>query len=242
VGLENYREVLTSPALRAAFGHVAQLLVFYALLPILLGLLIAALLSRKPIRGLTAYRTVLFLPQVVATVSAAVAWIWIYAYRGPLNTGLDAVGLGALRETWLGSSTFALPAVGLIGTWMTTGLCMVLFLAGMQRIPPELYDAAKVDGCGPVREFFAVTLPGLRSEMSVVLPLTIIAGLRTFDVVFVATAGGPGDATTTPSLVIFLNAFRYGQVGLASAIAVVLTIVIVLVTVALRRLSPEERT
>ena len=103
------------------------------------------------------------------------------------------------------------------------GLCLVLFLAGIQKIPISLYEAARVDGAGRVREFFAVTLPGLRGELAVALTLTTIMALRTFDLIYVSTAGGPGTSTTVPSVLVYQNAFANGRVGLAAAVAVVLT-------------------
>jgi len=103
---------------------------------------------------------------------------------------------------------------------------MVLFLAGIQKIPLSLYEAARVDGAGPVREFFAVTLPGLRSELAVALTLTTIMALRSFDLVYVATNGGPGSSTTVPGVLVYRNAFSNGAVGLAAAVAVVLTLII----------------
>lgn len=236
VGLRNYSTILHSGEIHSAFLHVLLLLIFYAVIPVALGLLLAALISRVRGRGAVAYQMIIFSPQVIATVAIAVGWNWIFAPDGPLNSLLALVGLGALREAWLGSFTYALPAIGVIGAWITTGLCTVLFLAGIQRIPKTLYEAARVDGCGPVREFFTVTLPGLRGELSVVMVITIILGLRTFDVVYVTTAGGPGKATTVPSLFIFEKAFRQNEVGLASATATVLTILILVVTVVVRRL------
>jgi raffinose/stachyose/melibiose transport system permease protein len=236
VGLKNYGTILHSGEIHAAFGHVLILLIFYAVLPVALGLMLAALISRVKGRAAVAYQVIIFSPQVIATVALAVGWIWIFAPDGPLNSLLAVIGLGSLRQPWLGSFTYALPAIGVIGTWITTGLATVLFLAGIQRIPKSLYDAARVDGCGPVKEFFTVTLPGLRGELSVVMVITIILGLRTFDVVYVTTSGGPGKATMVPSLFIFEKAFRENQVGLACATATVLTVLILVITVVVRRL------
>jgi raffinose/stachyose/melibiose transport system permease protein len=242
VGLDNYQAVVESTRLRGAFFHALELLVFYAVFPVAIGMVLAALVARLRGRSAVAYRVILFAPQVIATVAIAVGWSWIFSPDGPLNALLGAVGLTGLQQPWLGSFDFALPAVGVIGTWITTGLCVVLFLAGMQRIPQSLYDAARVDGCGPVREFFTVTVPGLRGELSVVVVITMILGLRTFDVVYVTTAGGPGDSTLVPSLAIFQYAFRQNQVGLACATAVVLTAVILVLTFAVRALLEERGT
>jgi raffinose/stachyose/melibiose transport system permease protein len=123
---------------------------------------------------------------------------------------------------------------------VTTGLCMVLFLAGLQQIPQSLYDAARVDGAGALREFFAVTLPGLRNVLAVALTLCVIGALRSFDIIYVTTVGGPGNATTVPGLLIYQDAFSLGRVGQAAAIAVVLTILIFVVTFAVTRIAERE--
>jgi len=223
IGLDNYREAFSDPLVRASFKHSAELIVFYALLPVVLGLLLTALLTRHPVRGFTFHRTALFLPQMIAGVVVAQAWVWIYASNGPLNELLRDVGLGSLARPWLGDFTWALPAVGGIGTWVTYGLCMVLFIAGAQSIPHSLYDAARVDGAGAVREFFAVTLPALRNQVVVAFVLTTINALRSFDIIYNATSGGPGTETYVPSYYMYRNAFVFNRVGYAAAIAVILT-------------------
>jgi raffinose/stachyose/melibiose transport system permease protein len=223
IGLDNYREALSDPLVRDSFKHSAELIVFYALLPVVLGLLLTALLTRHPVRGFTFFRTALFLPQMIAGVVVAQAWVWIYAGDGPLNAFLRDIGLGSLARPWLGDFSWALPAVGGIGTWVTYGLCMVLFIAGAQSIPSSLYDAARVDGAGAVREFFAVTLPALRNQVVVAFVLTTINALRSFDVIYNATSGGPGTTTYVPSFYMYRNAFVFNRVGYAAAIAVILT-------------------
>ena len=220
VGLDNYKAVVSEADLRRAFGHSAVLLVFYAALPIAIGLLLAGAASRARIRGLTALRTVLFLPQVIALAVVAVTWRLIYQPTG-----------------WLGNFDLALPAVGLVGTWVAYGLTFVLFMAGVQKVPQSLYDAARVDGAGALREFFAVTLPALRGEIAVALTLTTIAALRNFDLVYLTTSGGPGDATTVPAFEVYQRAFRGGEVGGAAAIGVCLAAVIFVLTVGINRVA-----
>lgn len=241
VGLANYGAVFTDPELRGAFLHAIVLIFFYAVLPVTLGLVLAATMSRARLRGLSFFRTVLFLPQVVAMVAVGVAWRQIYGLSGPLNDLLRAVGLDAVARAWLGDYTFALPAIGFVGTWIETGLALVLFLGGIGKIPRELYDAARVDGAGPVREFFAVTLPSLRGEIAVALTLTVIAALRTFDLVYVMTRGGPGNSTTVPSYTVYHRAFEIGQVGSAAALAMVLTALIFALTVGITRVAERGR-
>jgi raffinose/stachyose/melibiose transport system permease protein len=240
VALENYQKVLSDPDIRASFVHSFELIFFYAVLPCMLGLLLASLIAHSRVRGVTFFRAALFLPQTIATVVVAIAWVWIYAPDGPLNEALRAVGLGSIARGWLGDFTWALPALGLVGTWVMFGLCLVLFLAGIQKIPITLYEAARVDGAGRVREFFAVTLPGLRGELAVALTLTTIIALRTFDLIYVSTSGGPGTSTTVPSVLVYQNAFSNGRVGLASSIAVVLTALIFVVAFGITRLVDRE--
>ncbi|GAA4612197.1 sugar ABC transporter permease [Actinoallomurus liliacearum] len=235
-GLGNYTQAISDPHLRGTFWHAAVLVFFYAVLPCCIAFLLVAVISRSRPRGLTFFRTVLFLPQVVAMVAVAVAWQWIYSEHGPINGTLRLVGLGGLARGWLGDFTWALPSVGLIGTWAEIGLAMVLFLAGVQKIPRELYEAARVDGAGAVREFFAVTLPGLRRELSVALTLTIIAALRNFDLIYLTTGGGPGDATRVPAYEVYNRTFNTGEVGLACAIGVIIAVVVFAVTAGVGRL------
>ncbi|MES1193547.1 MAG: sugar ABC transporter permease [Solirubrobacterales bacterium] len=238
VGLANYGDVLSDPDQRTAFVHALWLVVFYAVIPVVIGLLLAGLVARTQVRGFTFFRVVLFLPQIVAMVVVAVMWRMIYDPNdGPINEGLRAVGLGGLAKSWLGDFDLALPAVGLVGTWVMYGLAMVLLTAGVQKIPKSLYDAARVDGAGAVREFFAVTLPALRGEIAVALTLSTIAALRNFDLVYITTKGGPGDATSVPAYQVYERAFLTGKVGSASAIGLTLALVIFLLSTGINQIA-----
>jgi raffinose/stachyose/melibiose transport system permease protein len=234
-GLGNYRQAISDPQLRGSFGHAVVLLFFYAVLPCCIAFVLVSVMSRSRPRGMTFFRTVLFLPQVVAMVAVAVAWQWIYSDHGPINGTLRFFGLGALTRGWLGDFTWALPSVGLIGTWVEIGLAMVLFLAGVQKIPRELYEAARVDGAGAVREFFAVTLPGLRRELAIALTLTTVAALRNFDLIYLTTSGGPGDATKVPAYEVYNRTFNTGEVGLACAIGITIAIIVFAFTTVINR-------
>lgn len=241
VGFDNYAQVLQDDRLRAAFGHALILVFFFAILPVCIGLVLAAVLTRAKVRGLGFFRTLVFLPQVIAMVVVAIAWKQIYAPDGTLNTFLEAIGLGALTRAWLGDYDFALPAVGLIGTWVSTGLVTVLLLAGMARIPKEHFEAARLDGAGPVREFFSLIVPAVRAEVTVALTLTIIASLKTFDLVYVTTSGGPGDSTTVPSYEVFRRAFSEGRIGSAAAVGITLTLLIFLINLVVNRIGEREK-
>jgi raffinose/stachyose/melibiose transport system permease protein len=237
VGVGNYVDVVADERLRAAFGHALVLIVFFALLPTAIGLALAAVLSRARLRGLAFFRTVVFLPQVVAMVVVGIAWRHLYAPDGSVNDLLSAVGLGGLTRAWLGDPVLALPAVGIVGTWVQTGLATVLLMAGMARVPGELYEAARLDGAGPVREFFAITLPAVRAELAVALTLTVIAALKTFDLIYITTGGGPGNRTSVPAFEVYNRAFRLGEVGSAAAIGVTLTAIIFVINLGVARIG-----
>ena len=240
VGLANYQRQFNDPRLLAALWHALFLMIFFSVVPIAFGLLTAALMSRTKLPGMDFFRTVLFLPQVIPLVVIGYAWKWLYAPDGAVNQVLRAVGLENWTRLWLGDMTWSLPAVGVIGAWVTAGFCMVLFLSGIARIDQSQYDAARVDGAGPIREFFAVTLPGIRGEMIIALTVTIIGGLRSFDVVFVTTGGGPVYATQVPALRVYQLAFYESSIGQGAAVAVLLTVAVVLVGILLQRIPRNE--
>ena len=239
VGFANYLAFVTDPVLASTLGHVLVLVVFFALLPIVLGLASAALITRRRLPGMALFRFIYFLPQVLTSVVVALVFKRLYGPNGPINESLRAVGLGSWARPWLGDFTWALPALGLIGTWAGFGFCMVLFISGISSIPGELYEAARVDGAGPIREFFSVTLPGLRGQLAVALTLTVTGALRTFDLVWITTHGGPGTSTLTPAVALYKAAFQNPQVGLASAIGIVMAVLCLLIALIIGRI--EER-
>lgn len=241
VGLHNYVTLFTDETLRSSFVHAGVLILFYSVVPVVLALLLTALISRgADLPGMSVFRTLLFLPQVVASVVVATTWVAIYSPEGLFNQLLRLVGLGSLTRAWLGDFDTALPAVGLIGTWLGVGLCLVLFLSGVANIAPELYEAARMDGAGPVGEFRYLTLPALRGQIAVALTLTVVAALKTFDLVYITTRGGPGTSTTLPAFEAYNRAFNTGQVGSAAAVAVVLTLLILVITVLIQKIQPDE--
>jgi len=227
VGLDNFKAVFTDNELLGAVEHAFELIAFFSGIPVVLGLVVASVMRRVASRRISsAARTVLFLPQVVPLVAAGIAWSWVLSSSGVVNQTLSALGLGGVTRAWLGDFGTALPAVGVIGAWVLLGLCTVLLLAGMSKIDPALYEAAQLDGAGPVREFLAITLPSLRQEIGVCVTVTVIAALSAFDIVYISTRGGPGDATMVPGLKIYQLAFFNREVGLASALAVVLMVLV----------------
>jgi raffinose/stachyose/melibiose transport system permease protein len=241
IGFSNYLQVFTDNKFWIALSHNLIFIIFYCLIPIFIGLALASLLGRYPLKGFTFFRTVLFLPQVLSMVVIGVAWRWIFNPSfGPLNQLLRAIGLGSLARPWLGDFALALPAVGSVGTWVQYGFCMVLFLAGMQRISTEYYEAASLDGANPWQELLFITIPGLRSEIGVALITTIIAALRVFDLVFVTTRGGPGESTLVTGFLVYRSAFLQNKTGYAAAIATILTLIILAISLVVRKFQAGD--
>jgi raffinose/stachyose/melibiose transport system permease protein len=241
VGVQNYANLLTEDVLRSSFLHVGVLALFYSVVPVAVGLVLTAIISRGArMKGMSLFRTLLFLPQVVASVVVATSWVAIYSPGGLSNQLLRLLGMGSLTRGWLGDFDTALPAVGIIGSWLGIGLCLVLFLSGVANIAPELFEAGRMDGAGPAGEFFYITLPALRGQIAVALTLTVVAALKTFDLVYITTRGGPGTSTTLPAFEAYNRAFNTGQVGSAAAVAVVLTLLILMITVLIQKIQPNE--
>jgi raffinose/stachyose/melibiose transport system permease protein len=221
-GLANYQEVFSDPVLRSSLVHPLILFGFYCVLPVIAGLILSSALTTVR-SGHSFFRVTIFLPFVVPGVVAALIWQFMYEpQNGLINVVLRKVGLAGLTQSWLGNFSLALPAVGMVGTWTLTGFVTVLFVAGMQKIPFDLYDAARVDGAGPFQQFRAVTIPGLRHEITVAVVITGIATLRNFDVIYNLTSGGPGFRTVVPAYEVYYRAFVEGSSGTACALAIVL--------------------
>lgn len=232
VGLQNYASVFTQPNLLGSILNSVYLMIFFVALPIVIGLSASILIQdiRAGAFSVTA-RVLMFIPQILPLAGAAIVWVWLYSANGPLNEVLSAVGLGAMARPWLGDFATALPAVGIIGTWVASGLCTLLFTAGIGRIDPSLFEAAALDGASRTRRAYSIILPALRSEVVVAATLLIIATLGSFDIIYMATNGGPGYTTMVPGVLVYRLVFTSQQVGLASALGVVLTIMILAVVI-----------
>lgn len=240
VGLRNYATVLDDPDLLETIFNAFRLMVFFSFIPVTLGLVVASVIHRVATGQLGAVaRTVLFLPQVIPLVAAGIIWGWLLALPGLINQILKAIGLEVLTRAWLGDFDWALPAVGMIGVWVLLGFCTVLLSTGITKIDPALYESARIDGASWFVEFVKITVPLLRQEIGVCLTVTTIAALATFDIVYVSTAGGPGNSTAVPGIQIYILAFTEQRIGLASALAVMLMVLVLIVILPIQRLSRE---
>lgn len=241
VGIKNYVSVFQVPNLIETIFNAFWLVVWFSLIPVGLGLIVASVIHRVATgRFGSVARTVLFLPQVIALVAAGIIWGWLLALPGLINQMLKAVGLGVITRAWLGDFDWALPSVGMVGVWVLLGFCAVLLLTGMTKIDPALYESARLDGASWVQEFLAVTVPLLRHEIGVCLTVTVIAALAAFDIIWVTTAGGPGNSTSVPGIQIYILAFTQRAIGLASALAVMLMVLVVIVILPIQWLTRES--
>lgn len=229
-GVSNYLDLFRDDTFVQAIVHNGVFLLFYTVVPLALALLLTALLTQEgAVRGLGVYRIGLFVPQVMPLVVVGVIWRWMYSPTdGMINAVLGFFGAGA--TPFLGDPATALPAVGLVASWVQYGFAMVLFMAGVAHIDRSLYDAAAVDGATAWQKFRHVTLPGLRGEIVVALTVSMIAALRVFDLIFVMTRGGPARATTVVAFEIYQRAFQLRDVGAAAAVATVLVVAIVILS------------
>lgn len=236
-GVANYFEVFSDPKLVGAIVNSFELIIYFSIIPVIIGLFAANVIRSIAASKLAVVaRTVLFLPQIIPLVAAGIMWTWQLSTNGLVNQVLSLIGLGGLTRAWLGDTDTALPAVGVIGAWVQVGLCLLLLLAGMTKIDPSLYEAARIDGAGPVREFFSITLPSLRQEIAVCVTITVISALASFDIIYISTQGGPANSTLVPGLQIYYMAFFERDIGTASALAVVLMLLVLAVVLPLQRI------
>ena len=223
VGFDNYVTLLTqNDVFWIALRNNAVWLVAALLLPTSIGLGLAILLNSK-FRGSHIFRSIFYFPAVLSLAVVGLIWTWIYhPDLGLLNQALIAGGLKSFTRNWLSDPNIALYPVIIAATWNAVGLPMLLFLAGLQTIPEELHEAAKVEGAGPIRRFLYVTFPLLRETTLVVLAITAISALKAYDIIYAMTNGGPANRTQLLSTWMYFLTYNYNQVGLGTAIAVVL--------------------
>jgi raffinose/stachyose/melibiose transport system permease protein len=223
VGFDNYVTLLTqNDVFWIALRNNAVWLVAALLLPTSIGLGLAILLNSK-FRGSHIFRSIFYFPAVLSLAVVGLIWTWIYhPDLGLLNQALIAGGLKSFTRNWLSDPNIALYPVIIAATWNAVGLPMLLFLAGLQTIPEELHEAAKVEGAGPIQRFLYVTFPLLRETTLVVLAITAINALKAYDIIYAMTNGGPANRTQLLSTWMYFLTYNYNQVGLGTAIAVVL--------------------
>ena len=235
VGLRNYARLLSDPLFWTALGNTAYFAFVGGPLSIAVSLGAALLLEHRLLRGRAFFRSAYFLPVVTTLVAVAVVWRYVYHPRiGLLNRALAALGLAP--HDWLGDPALAMPALIALAIWKNFGFNMLIFVAGLQAIPERLYEAARLDGAGPWREFRHVTLPNLLPTLSFVALMTAIGHFQLFAEPYVMTQGGPGDATRSLVLLLYEQGFRWWNLGHAAALACTLFAIVLALTALGRRL------
>jgi len=231
VGWDNYAGLLSDPYFLASFENTLILILAMVVIPTILGLLLAGLLfafvaPRFGPRVASLFRAGFYLPQVMPVAVAGVVWGWILQPDGALNTLLQGIGLGGLANDWLGDPSLALFSVMGTLVWVQVGFPLVIFFTALQRMDPSLSEAAAIDGATGWQTFRKVTVHQIRPEIFVVVLMTTIATFKVFGWIFVLTRGGPGTSTYIPSWYTYLSFFEKSQIGYGSAIATVMTVIV----------------
>lgn len=236
IGFDNYRDIFQDAVFWRSMWHNVVIGAVGIPISMLIALVLAVLLN-KGVLGQGIFRTAIFLPHVTATVAISMIWLWIYAPtdNGLANWVLSAFGVP--NQAWLTNTDTALLSVIIVTIWQGIGLKMLIYLAALQTISEELYEAADIDGASAVQKFRYITIPALRPVTFFVLVTSIIANFQTFDLIFNLTQGGPANSTTVITYQIYLTAFEYFQMGLATAQSVILLIVLVVLTAISRRMT-----
>ena len=239
VGFDNYVRLLKTPDFWLALRNTFYFAFVGGPLTIAVSLGAALLLSSKLVRFKSFFRTIYFTPFVTTLVAVAIVWKYLYHTRyGLFNYALGALGIEPID--WLGDPNWAMPAIILMAVWKSFGYNMLIFIAGLQAIPEDLYDAAEIDGASAVRRFFSITLPMLAPTLVFVSVITMIGYFQLFAEPYVMTQGGPLRSTTSVVLLMYEEGFRWWRMGYAAAIAFVLFIVILLATLVQFRLQKER--
>ncbi len=236
IGLENWSRLMSDEKFWTSFGNSVAMIIAMVVIPTLVGLLLAAMLFDligKKFGGRLAsfLRATYYLPQILPVVIAAIVIGWILRpENGALNVILKAVGLGSVQHNWLGSPDTALASIMVIMVWVQLGYPVVIFMAALQRVDPELYEAAELDGANWYQRFRWITVSIIRPEIYVVTLTCTIAALKVFGPIYTLTRGGPGTSTIVPSYYSYSEFFQTQQVGYGATIATALTVLIVIVS------------
>lgn len=244
VGLKNFIRVFTrDDVVGMALLHNVQYAVGTVIGKIVISLLLALLLNQA-LRGRSIYRTILFLPVVMSFVVIGILWSWMFNTQfGLINSLFTAIGLESLTQDWLGNPAIALNSLIVVDIWKWYGFHMVIFLAGLQTISQELYEAARIDGASKWKQFLHITLPLLQPVMIVNVTLALMGALNVFDIPFIMTEGGPANSTVVMALHIYLRGFKFYRFGYSAALSyVLLTIVILVAAVQLKVMSIYDHT
>lgn len=241
VGLQNYASLVKDPLIWQALGNNIIWILVTVFVPTTLSLILAVLLTTRGLKGVTLFRVSFFMPSIVSMVVVSVVWKWIFNQSyGTLNQVLRAIGLSSLTTSWLGNPATALGSLLGAGSWTHYGFCMVIFLAALQGIDQTYYEAAMIDGANAFQRFINVTVPMLKNSITLLVLNSMIGSFKVFDIIWVSTTGGPYHATEVISTYIYNEAFILNKVGLGSAAAMFLTLIIAICSAVYFKYSERE--
>ncbi|MCT2909686.1 sugar ABC transporter permease [Schleiferilactobacillus harbinensis] len=229
VGLRNFVNTFKNQLFTTSMKNLVQLVFFSVLFHTPIALLMAVGINSR-IKGKRFFKFIYFVPTVFPLTAIGLLWFFIFMPNGSLNTILQNVGLGWLAQGWLINPATAMPTIIFVNIWAGVGYYMIILLAGLKGIPDDVYEAALIDGASPKQIFFKITLPILRPVIQLCIMLDIIGTVKVFDLIFVMTGGGPNGLTNVPTTLVYYEAFRYDNYGMASAIGVVLLVLTVTAT------------
>ncbi|GIO05841.1 ABC transporter permease [Brevibacillus reuszeri] len=230
VGMDNYVNLAGDTVFLASLGHNI-LWVVLSLLLVVVPTLVLAILIGQVKKGKLFFRAGFYLPSVLSLAVVGVLWAKIYdPVMGPINVFLEKIGWTSLAHNWLGEEWTVLPALVITGTWAFYGFYMVLYLAGLQNIDYTVYEAADIDGAGPIRKFWSITVPSLRNTMNVVISMVVVHAFKGFALIWVMTQGGPFYKSEVVSTYVYKSAFSMNKVSYATAGGVVLGVIVISLT------------
>jgi multiple sugar transport system permease protein len=229
IWFQNYSTLFSDIEFRKSLITTLKFALIIIIVPNVTGLFIAILLNKKG-KLYNAVRVLIFMPMTLSAVVVSVVWGSILTDNGILNAVLKQLNLSGLAQSWIGSQTLALPSVAFIVSWQMVGFCMVIYLADLQSIPKELVEAAKIDGCTERQLFRQISWPLLAGSLTINTTVLSLVGLRLYDQVIVVTAGGPVGSTETIATTMVRTAFQTARVAYASAMAIVLTLLVAVIT------------
>lgn len=244
VGLDNFHRVFGDEIFyRSLVNNVWYALISVAC-QVCFALVLAALIESQILPRLASnfFRTVLFLPSVLAITIIGVMWQLIYNPSiGLINQFLSQIGLDSLRHTWLGEEGTAIFSIIAVSQWQWTGYIMILFIVAIQAVPKDLYESARIDGANGIQQFWYITLPGVRQTFLVMVIITVIGAIKVFDIVWVMTAGGPNHASETIGNYLYRVGFRNDEMGYASALAIVMFVITFILSIVQLRFGGGTR-
>ncbi|MFB2580215.1 carbohydrate ABC transporter permease [Herbiconiux sp. P15] len=240
IGFDNFVKIFEDSTKFGSLLNTLFLAFGSVVLSNIAGLVLALGLNRG-LKSRYVLRVLFFMPVVLSPLAVSYIWKFIFDFNGPINTALNALGLGEFAKAWVADPTYAIWTVLIVLVWQNTGIAMVIYIAGLSSVPVEVEEAAAIDGATLWQRFVHVTLPGIRPAIAISTTLGLVNGLRVFDQIMALTGGGPAGATETLATQVYKESFALGNFGYGAALALVLTVIILVFAVLQQRVTGEKK-